>query len=745
MPDTASPPPDTPTGDAPVFLIGLTMAGAVSAGAYSAGVLDYLFRAIDAHNARVRAGPSAEDPAPPRHRVVVKVMTGASAGGMCAGLTLAGLLKGHAGAGEGARLSEGRPVDYPAADGTTAQCRAALEPLFDAWVDQIRFWDPATETGFLATKDLDDPAPLLGAPERPKGAPVPILSVLDSSHLDDATRAALTGVPPLGGKPRYDFLAKDLDVFVTTTGLNGVLYQIRFPGSEYRMQQHGLSRHFRVHGLGVTEHPSAWLDRWGDRGIALDPDQTDAAGTVPFVSDPGSRWYDMTVAALASGAFPVGLAPRTIAATPLQLGAWDPENPFTEGGALTIEAAPDHMVLPRPYFGTGTALTGAATYLAVDGGVINNEPFDIARFTLRRSAAGAALLSNAREGNRADRAVIMIDPFPRSPDYAALTMDETLRLGGLLPSVMRLFPTLVSQARFKIDELLHATNSDVHSRFMIAPVRSETGTSPAARGADAIACGALDGFSGFFARGFRLHDFVLGQRNCQKFLESHFLLDADNPILALDADHPHLQAARAARAKGEAIPEGLRIVDPCVSPGAGLDAEIPMPAWPQIGLGALQQMRRQFLVRLTRIGGHLFDSRAMGGIAQWGLKRLWQGLWPVYPKGLKGDVGDAAARAVLKAFLLRRQLETSEDFSTGVRLAMTALIDAHDEAQSARELRERLTRARETGLYPATLEIPQQAEIERGLLWMQSAGLARRPLSNIFGPPRYAFSSGDNG
>ena len=69
------------------FTIGITMAGAVSAGAYTAGVLDYLFRALDHHAARLAAG----GPGAPQHRVVLKVMSGASAGGVCSGLAIAAL------------------------------------------------------------------------------------------------------------------------------------------------------------------------------------------------------------------------------------------------------------------------------------------------------------------------------------------------------------------------------------------------------------------------------------------------------------------------------------------------------------------------------------------------------------------------------------------------------------------------------------------------------------------------------
>jgi hypothetical protein len=42
----------------------------------------------------------------------------------------------------------------------------------------------------------------------------------------------------------------------------------------------------------------------------------------------------------------------------------------------------------------------------------------------------------------------------------------------------------------------------------------------------ALQCATLAAFGGFFARGFRAHDYELGRRNCQKFLLDHFVFPA---------------------------------------------------------------------------------------------------------------------------------------------------------------------------------------------------------------------------
>jgi len=67
------------------FVIGLALAGAISAGAYTAGVLDFLFRALASHNARVGEAGG------PKHRVVIKAMSGTSAGGVSPQLPLSSI------------------------------------------------------------------------------------------------------------------------------------------------------------------------------------------------------------------------------------------------------------------------------------------------------------------------------------------------------------------------------------------------------------------------------------------------------------------------------------------------------------------------------------------------------------------------------------------------------------------------------------------------------------------------------
>jgi len=108
----------------------------------------------------------------------------------------------------------------------------------------------------------------------------------------------------------------------------------------------------------------------------------------------------------------------------------------------------------------------------------------------------------------------MIDPFPNHNDYKHEDLyKEPDDIFSMFPVLLNI---MMSQPLFKLEDIELARNDDIYSRFLIIPTRSDR------FGKGAIASASLGGFGGFFERSFREHDFELGRRNCQKFLQSHF-------------------------------------------------------------------------------------------------------------------------------------------------------------------------------------------------------------------------------
>lgn len=735
-------------GDDKPFLIGITMAGAVSAGAYTAGVLDYLFRAIDAHNANVAPADAAPDDPRPRHRVVVKVMSGSSAGGVSAGLAVAGLIEAQAPGAARLRPPETktardwRPEGKPEAEITYD---VSLAPLHAVWVKLVDLWKPAGGPGLLGQRDL--------------GNEETVRSIFDGTHLDEAAERALEditwGSDVAGGQP-YDFLASDLELFLTTTNLSGVPFEVAFAGQtsggqagSHRMANHSTVRHFRVQGLGTYEVRSAWLEMWRDDGITLAlPERP--GGRVPFVppaphetrprspeakdpppeDPPAGPWEALTLSAITTGAFPVGLPSRLIGAEASELGVLDKDG-RARGGAMPIDVGSPERV-SRPDFG-GLPADDRLFFVAVDGGAANNEPFEYARFTLRELNDKNELERNPREREEATRAVIMVDPFPEGPTFEHETEAEVREGLGLFPSLSALLPALINQARFKPSELINATAEDVRSRFLVRPTRSDplgdpndTAGLPVILGHAAIASGGFGGFSGFFDESFRLHDFVLGQENCKSFLTSDFTLGVDNPILKLPDGHPRKSAH-----DGECPVVFLDVPIDGTSGPTLAETEITVPSWPRLSNGRIDLLLRKGQERLEKVGAATIRSSEPGWFFSFLLNRVWRGGLGL--AGLERRVAENLAAIVLAGLVARDQLEDFVGIRADLRRLVITLIRAKGEALSF----DALYRATFDGLGSegGSTETPESLRV--GLERLADKGAILR-INPLFGAPRYA-------
>ncbi len=521
----------------PVFEIGLVMAGAISAGAYTSGVVDFLLEALDQWYA-------AHDGNPP-HDVKLRVISGASAGGMVGSILMASF--------GGDRLA---PVHSPPPEGTESP-----NELYRAWVQEI------------------DIAPLLRSEDlHGKG----VRSALDCTKLHELAQHAIK-VTPIAAPPfshRRPYLADPLELIVTVANLRGVPYRLGLKGGSERMTLHADYMRFAI-GANALEEPA----------IVLDPGDYSAEG-----------WKLLSKAALATGAFPFALAPHGLsrpwndyARKRWPITSYKDGKQFTEFRELIPESEDEGEVYE---------------FLSVDGGLLNNEPFDLAHSALAPSSAGY----NERSGLASDRAIIMIAPFPSAAPA------KYRPPGGLLSYCGAILTTLLEQVRFNPEVLVLAADENVYSRFLVSPKRPED-----FKGGN-IACGALEGFGGFLHEGFRHHDFMLGRYNCQQFLKKYFTLpcgDAEgnsaggNPLFA-NWDAASLREHRVSFAgyEGWELP-----VIPCLGTA---EPALSLPDWPNYPSLKLDKLLVQIGDRYMKLGKLLVDEHTKGFVTPHLLKfTLW--------------------------------------------------------------------------------------------------------------------------
>lgn len=560
------PGPDT------AFEIGLVMAGAISAGAYTAGVMDFLIQALDEwENAKAFAEKHPNDPKArdcPPHKVKIKVLSGASAGGMTSGLA-AGLLG----------------MDYESVEAQPPRDRPTTPSnnnLYRSWVNTI---------------DID---PLLGSRDLDGGSRSSIQSVLDSSVLLDIASNAFCFERP-DARKRRPYVDDLLHVFLTVTNLRGIPYPLEFSNYSrsgkvklYEMMMHADNMHFIVsESEPPAEQGAFWLK--------------------PYDYENPETWGVLQSAALATGAFPLGFAPVLLKRPSSQYDVrhWPRKGPYDKDGHHYCEY---WVPIPPEFEGGGKAFN--YDFLCVDGGVMNNEPLDLARLVLS-GPLGAEPIA----GDKVTSAAIMILPFPNSAQFSRV-YDGKTDLLHLLPSI---FNCLISQARFKPSELALANDPEVYSRFLVVPRRGfrRDGTSEPYT----IACGSLGGFGGFLSREFREHDYQLGRRNCQWFLKQYFTLpsEGEKRNRLFDGWSPESRAKFAVHKSTD--PSVVLPILPIIPLMGSAVADVPAPNWPTLTQTEFSFLKLKVKKRLSRVAKALIEENIegylWGPLARGALKSAW--------------------------------------------------------------------------------------------------------------------------
>ncbi|MEJ7769898.1 MAG: patatin-like phospholipase family protein [Chitinophagaceae bacterium] len=511
--------------------IGLCMAGAVSAGAYTAGMMDYLIETLERWETARIAGASAI----PQHKIVIDVMAGTSAGGMTAAIAAAAM-----------------QCEFPHVNFENYKDEAITEnnKLYNSWVNLTGDKDMLDRLLDSSDINIDTDA----ASHRAS-------SLLNSSFIDTIATDVLLNATCDTERP---YISKQLDIWLALSNMNGIRHDLDFhamPNSagkplDRKKPRQGdgayTSYNFRdfVHFRVTTKNTPSYIQQ-------IDFNQKNHEGTV-LLRD----------AAMATGAFPIGLRARAFK-RPRKLILRNPLYKLLYGFYVD-----DDLIRPDD------------TYIITDGGMMNNEPFEVTRILLQLALSNNTehnklerIISEKSDGRRAElaakskeisksvpdhftkqelydvineteelrvktwdhsshekftRTVILIDPFPSGSGETKNTEKSSHSRTQITEIAKGLFNAATGQLLFKVDDIEEALDVDNFSRFLIVPKRrlpTKDGTLDA-MGSSAIACGAMGGFSGFFCKEYRVHDYLLGRRNCQRFLQDRFMVPAEttNPI-----------------------------------------------------------------------------------------------------------------------------------------------------------------------------------------------------------------------
>lgn len=285
-----------------VFKIGLCMTGTISAGAYTAGVMDYLLEALEEWQKR----KDHNEINSPSHQIEIVDMGGTSAGGMTAIIASAALEE------------ELKPVKKAA---NQLNSRIQENRLYHNWVDLLQ--DDMIDV-LLDTKDITS---------------YNFESLLNSYFIDQISRRA-TFVKDVYS-PNKKYISKNLRVFVTTSNLAGMHQKIHFDSNSEDFNKHSMSHHsdytcFQKCNAASEYLNDGWIPLNFKKRINVDLAQR---------------------AAMATGAFPIGLKARRISRN----SKYMEENSWFD----FISKTQDNPFKKSPY-----------RSINIDGGLINNEPFE---------------------------------------------------------------------------------------------------------------------------------------------------------------------------------------------------------------------------------------------------------------------------------------------------------------------------------------------------------------------------------
>jgi hypothetical protein len=442
-------PPPVPDN---TYELALVMGGTVSSGAYTAGAVDFLIEALDCFAAeKTKPGSRCHD-------VVLKVLCGTSGGAVTAAI-----------------MARALNYQFPSQFYGAPAAGETVNPLYNVWVkllDLVPMLDPS---------DLKTSVP----------------SLLNVKPIENGIDFVINYSNPGTASVKRDWVGAPLTVILTHTNLSGIPYNFDFgSGQSQRYVNHADYAQFAVVYPWQTTLPSAKPYEF----------------SLNFAGKPlTATWADFGEYAVASAAFPLGFVTRMIDRPMAQyyyrvFSTATP--PQTEADLRVLQ--PDWTAILNT---NNSPTLGNIRYSSVDGGVVDNEPIQLAHIAL-----SGLLGQNPRDTTAANRAVWLIDPFAGETDMSSFNMANIAASAGATLNAT------LQQCRYSTADLVLALDPNTYSRFMLSAQRGTLS------GGDALATAGLDAFMGFACEAFRAHDYYLGRQNCQVFLRTQFRQSAQNPV-----------------------------------------------------------------------------------------------------------------------------------------------------------------------------------------------------------------------
>ncbi len=546
------------------FHLGLCMAGSISAGAYTAGVLDYLLEALN----EWYSSKEKDDPSVPDHDVLIDVFGGSSGGGITAAISLFAQQEKLT----PMRLEDNRPVND-----------TGNNLLYDTWVQMTGSNDVFAE--MLEPSDV-----------RMEYVP----ALMNSTFIDVIASHFKDYLYRYKGQPftTLPYINPRAELFLTLFNITGIKYELLAKsGADGVFRQYALEHRDMAHFRIAREYEN-------DGRMPLD------------FSNP--EIIDILVdAAMATGAFPIGLTSRFISRQKRYL--WD--NPYINKNG---RFAWDKIKLDVEGHDRDRTKDGLEIYKSLnsDGGVANNEPVEISRHILqsiRKEMYG-------REYENCDNtSVILIDPFPsfdRPFEKPGLAHQHLTKFGKTMVMAMQ------SQLLFDAKTMLDAYNEENNGLFLVAP--SKDGYKPE----HAIACGSLGGFGGFLSADFRIHDFFLGRHNCQSFLRKYFVINLEEP----EEKHMDISAILKGYSKAETVARFGRKRDGAgtwvpiipvmnmMQPADATDKRLDLPLYhfERLSETALNHYYRKLERRFATVASHMKKTKGIVEMALAGMIRAYE-------------------------------------------------------------------------------------------------------------------------